>query len=379
VSSPFSSDAVAQQLDHCTYCPKMCRHACPVSTTTGKETWIPQAKMALLGRLRNQREVWDTETTEALWACTGCRHCTMYCEHENEPGLVLLTGRREAVTRGAGHPALGNWEQRFHSRDERLGQVLSEYLAGHDAQGSEVGYFPGCDTVDKNLGEVEAALRLFRQVGAKVEVISGGGTCAGYPLLAAGHQAAFRAHAVKVAAELQRYRTVVVNCSACVYTLRAQYPAEGVAVPASIVAVPEFVAACASRLKPPGEKRAVYYHDPCFHARYNGVTEAPRKLLAQVAEVRELSWNGCDTECCGGAGLLPKTMPAVADAMARRRLGELAAGGGGLVVTSCGTCTFMLRSNAPASVEVVDLATALVRLGGAPSDAELASEEVQRK
>ena len=39
---------------------------------------------------------------------------------------------------------------------------------------------------------------------------------------------------------------------------------------------------------------------------------------------------------------LPKTMPAVADQMAKRRLAEVQQTGGGMVVTSCATCAFML-------------------------------------
>ena len=53
-------------------------------------------------------------------------------------------------------------------------------------------------------------------------------------------------------------------------------------------------------------------------------------------------------------------MPAVADGMARRRLAEIAASGGGTVVTSCGTCAFMLKQNAPDGVEVKDLPRAVL-------------------
>ena len=45
--------------------------------------------------------------------------------------------------------------------------------------------------------------------------------------------------------------------------------------------------------------------------------------------------------------------------MSKRRLAEVHATGGGMVVTSCATCAFMLRRNAPASVEVANLATAM--------------------
>jgi Fe-S oxidoreductase len=82
--------------------------------------------------------------------------------------------------------------------------------------------------------------------------------------------------------------------------------------------------------------------------------------------VREFAWSGAQTECCGGAGLLPKTMPETADAMARRRLADIAARGGGTVVTSCATCAFMLKRNAPDRVSVSDLPH-VVRAGLASS------------
>ena len=50
--------------------------------------------------------------------------------------------------------------------------------------------------------------------------------------------------------------------------------------------------------------------------------------------------------------------------MARRRLRDVAGRGGGTVVTSCGTCAFMLKRNAPDGVEVRDLATAVTELAG---------------
>ncbi len=64
VSERFTPADVAKQLDYCTFCPKMCRHACPVSTTTGRETLIPQAKMDRLNKLRTGVEPWKTESAD---------------------------------------------------------------------------------------------------------------------------------------------------------------------------------------------------------------------------------------------------------------------------------------------------------------------------
>src|SRR5262245_15960472 len=108
------------QLEYCTYCPKMCRHACPVSNASGVETYIPQAKMATLHRVRRGNEPWAPETTERLWACTGCGHCTTYCLHGVTPGVTLFAGRAEAVRRGVGHAALERYPERFRAREERL-------------------------------------------------------------------------------------------------------------------------------------------------------------------------------------------------------------------------------------------------------------------
>ena len=365
--NPFAAEAVARQLDDCTFCPKMCRHACPVATASGREPHTPQHKMDVLNQLRLGRAAWTAEATESLWACTGCRHCTMYCEHDNEPGLVLLAGRAEAVARGATHPSMVGYADRFRAREDRLSAQLAAMFPDRLASDGELGYWPGCDAIDKGATDIAAALAVFERVGlSPIALVDAPQACAGYPLLAAGHRDLFRAHAGRVAASLRGFRRVAINCSACLYAMRTQYAAEGVQLRTEIVSVAELLAPVADQLACPIQRRTVYYHDPCHHARYTGVVDEPRRALGQLAEVRELGWHHADAECCGGGGLLPKTMPQVADQMARRRLAEVQATGGGMVVTSCATCAFMLKRNAPPQVEVADLATALAQLSNTP-------------
>jgi fumarate reductase (CoM/CoB) subunit B len=360
---PFAEPSVARQLDYCTFCPKMCRHACPVSTASGRETYIPQVKMDRLNQLRLTHASWTVESSDPLWACTGCRHCTMYCDHGNEPGLVLFTGRAVAAARGVSHPALAGYSERFRAREQRLSAQLAVMFEPHLASDGEIGYWPGCDAIDKSASDIAAALALFERVGLeRVRIVEAPQACAGYPLLAAGHRDLFRWHAGRVASALRGFARVAINCSACLYALRAQYPAEGINLRTEIVSLADLLAPAAANLACPVTRRSVYYHDPCYHARYNGVVEQPRRALSQLAELRELAWNRTDTECCGAGGLLPKTNPAIADQMARRRLAEVQSAGGGMVVTSCASCAFLLQRNAPPSVEVANLATAMARL-----------------
>jgi Fe-S oxidoreductase len=343
-------------LEYCTYCPKMCRHACPVSTTTGVETVIPQAKMATLNLARKSTLPWTAEGVAPIWACTGCGQCTEYCAHGVTPGATLFAGRAEATRRGAGHPALDRYPERFRAREARLQKRARVALpVERMADEAQVALWPGCDAIDKGDADVRATLALLDRLGeGHVRIAATDNLCGGYPLLAAGHPDVFRWHAGRVAGELARYRKVVMGCSACVHAVRVLYPAEGVRVAAEVLHISEYLAPMAERIaaRPDGP---VWYHDPCYLARHAGVVEEPRRLLARVAEVRELAWSRRDTECCGGGGVLPKTMPDVADAMARRRLAEVAAAGGGTVATSCPTCKHMLERNAPPGVVVRDV------------------------
>jgi Fe-S oxidoreductase len=51
------------------------------------------------------------------------------------------------------------------------------------------------------------------------------------------------------------------------------------------------------------EDTRVTYHDPCYLARYNGITDAPRRLIAATgAELVEMPRHGTNTFCCGAGG-----------------------------------------------------------------------------
>jgi Fe-S oxidoreductase len=312
--------------------------------------------MAGLSQLRKGNEPFDAEHSQRIWACTGCRACKGACLHGVEVGPTLFAGRVEAQKRGVAPASLDAFTERFRAREARLATSLrAEVPAERFASEARVALFPGCDAVDKGVRDVKAQLDLIDRVGpAPVKLVDAQPVCGGYPLLAAGLPEAFRWHAGRLAKELSRYGTVLMGCSACTHALRELYPAEGVRVSAEILHVSEYLAHHVERV-PERAGGAAWYHDPCYLARWEKVMEGPRRLLGRVAEVKEFAWSHEATDCCGGGGVLPKTMPGVADAMAKKRLSEVAAAGGGTVVTSCGTCKHMRARNAPAGVEVRDL------------------------
>src|SRR5512132_3095198 len=87
--------------------------------------------------------------------------------------------------------------------------------------------------------------------------------------------------------------------------LRNEYPRFGLSVPVYHYTelLADLVAKGAISLRTPLSGTRVTYHDPCYLARYNRITEAPRQLIeATGAELVEMPRNGTNTFCCGAGG-----------------------------------------------------------------------------
>ncbi len=104
---------------------------------------------------------------------------------------------------------------------------------------------------------------------------------------------------------------------------------------------------------------SVTMHDSCVYARYEGVVEQPRVLLARGGvELVEPELSGKMTFCCGGP--LETLFPGKSAEIARRRVEQLSACSS-KVVTACPLCLANLNRVAPAGVEVQDISDYLVR------------------
>jgi Fe-S oxidoreductase len=88
-------------------------------------------------------------------------------------------------------------------------------------------------------------------------------------------------------------------------TLRNEYPQFGLDKP--VYHYTELLADLVARgvisLRTPLSGVRVTYHDPCYLARYNRITDAPRRLIeATGAELVEMPRHGTNTFCCGAGG-----------------------------------------------------------------------------
>ena len=161
--------------------------------------------------------------------------------------------------------------------------------------------------------------------------------------------------------------------------LRSVYPK---VVPGYDLEVRSYLEVLAERKLPPlaqlGE--TVAFHDSCVYARYEGVLEPPRELLAAGGvTLAQPELSGKLTFCCGGP--LETLFPGKSSEIARRRVEQLSAGSS-KIVTACPLCLANLSRAAPAGVEVRDiseyLSQAYLPAGTVPSVARKEPGPVDR-
>ena len=80
-------------LDTCPFCPRLCRHVCPVTAATAREAATPTAIATVL-RLVGEGKLPGELATAALEFCNGCGACARHCGVQQDvPALVR--GRRD--------------------------------------------------------------------------------------------------------------------------------------------------------------------------------------------------------------------------------------------------------------------------------------------
>ena len=89
------------------------------------------------------------------------------------------------------------------------------------------------------------------------------------------------------------------------------------------------------------------YHDSCQGLNALGLSEAPRRILAEVLgfEVRELAES---TVCCGFGGSFSFDYPGIAERLMNRKLDDAEATGAPVIVTDNQGCIMHLRGGCDA-------------------------------
>jgi Fe-S oxidoreductase len=320
---------------------------------------------------------------ETFWACTTCGWCETACPVliENIPRLVDL--RRHQVLVEAAMPdeaarvfknveTQGNpWGIGSNKRTEWC-QDLDVPRAA-DGAAFEYLFFVGCAGAfdDRQKKVSRAIVRILRQAGVSFAILGDEETCTGDAARRLGNEYLFQIQAQANVDSMNRHgvKKVVTQCPHCLNAIQNEFPQFGGSY--EVVHHTQLIARLVAegRLRPGAapelEGQAVTFHDPCYLARHNGETEAPRAALAAAGvRVKEMPRSGRTGFCCGAGGGRMWLEEKLGTRVNQNRVEEAAATlgpKGGVVAVGCPFCLTMLKDGAAEtgrdeSLRVLDVA-----------------------
>jgi heterodisulfide reductase subunit D len=228
-------------------------------------------------------------------------------------------------------------------------------------------YFAGCTLRARYAEDIEGHLDLLRKLGFSVKTL-GDERCCGDPLILSGDMD----NAIKVAQKnAQAFNSAKVDliateCAGCYRVLALEYPEFGVKIP-KVQHMSQVIAQNLEKLKfkNSSTKESVAYHDPCELGRLGGEYDAPRKVIAKVAELVEPQATREESRCCGAGGAMFAIEPEFSVKLAENRIRkDIEPLGVTKLITACPSCVFNLTVGASRrgaetgkDIEVLDLST----------------------
>jgi Fe-S oxidoreductase len=380
------------ELDACVACGR-CQDACP-AYEAGKPLSPRNVVQDLAVAINVASSRNDLQTPllpggviaqETIWSCTTCGACTDICPLGISPMRMITDMRRNLIGEGAlrGSPAsalqktdrAGNpWGM---SAQERVGWAagLNVPLASEHPD-FEVLYWVGCAAAyDRRAQKIaRSVVRLLHAANVNFAVLGSEERCTGESARRMGDELLFQQLAEQNVQTLasRGARRIVAHCPHCVNSLRHDYPQVGgeYQVAHHSQLLEELIAA--GRLPTLSHSNSsgkpVAYHDPCYLARANDITESPRAVIAASVNspelpVIELPRNRRNTSCCGGGGGRMWFDDAPAERVGQSRVREIAESSAQTIAVSCPFCLIMLGDGLAAQkpgVEVRDIAELLV-------------------
>lgn len=381
-------------LDACMSCGR-CTEVCPAHNV-GKSLNPKQVVQDSHRALRTGVPLAEAVSEESLWACTTCNACVEACPVLIRHVDIIVETRRHLVSEGrlTGSATLplkqvagtgSAWGQNAPEREQWM-TGMNIPLA-RDGAPFDVLFWVGCAgaTDPAAIRTTQAFAKLMLKAGVRFACLGQEETCTGDPMRRIGDEAAFQAQGNLNVAAFQKYGVtkVVTACPHCLNTLKNEYPEFGLQG-LEVMHHTELLGALVAegRLKSATPAQGlVAYHDPCYLARVNNVSDAPRSLVGQKSNLdselplllREMTTeqahaqilaeperHGRKTLCCGAGGGRMWMEEEPNQRPANRRAEELLATGATTIAVGCPFCRIMLDAGVKQvtddSVNLVDLA-----------------------
>lgn len=374
-------------LDACMSCGR-CTEVCP-AWNVGKVLNPKHIVQDTLKALKTGEPVAPSVTEEALWQCTTCHACVEACPVLIRHTDIIVDARRNLVAEGkfSGTGAVmlrqvgstGNaWGATATNREDWM-KGLDVPLA-RDLVQFDVLFWVGCAgaTDPGAIKTTRAVASLLKKAGIRFACLGNEENCTGDPPRRVGDEFTFQAMTEVNVGAFRKYNVqrVVTACPHCLNTLKNEYHQFGMTLDVMhhTQLLDELIKDGKLNAATP-EPGSVTYHDPCYLARVNGESDAPRRLLGEVSamnldeplllhELRkdmeskvlaEPRDRGVKTLCCGAGGGRMWMDEEPGHRPSERRVAQLLGTGAKQVAVSCPFCRIMLEPSLTAADETVKL------------------------
>ena len=364
----MDQETYAEQIRMCAACPKMCRHVCPTFLAWRSDAPTPHGRAMLLHYAEVGTRDLDERAIEVLYQCLQCSHCLTWCVPEIDIASIVELARQRIAAEGKAPEGLGNVTKSVTQNHNPFGEAHEARLSWvpeGKANSGRIIFFVGCTASYREQGIARDTVELLTALGTEVTVLDDE-WCCGSPLFRTGFvdDALSQAkHNVEVLNSLDADE-IVTTCPGCYRALVKDYPDHGIQLNKPVRHISQVLAGAVPSSSTPRGTRTVTFHDPCHLGRHTGEYDAPRDVILKASGQRpvEMLRNRENATCCGNGAGLRALFPEHAKMIGHSRIDDAKEIGADTIITSCPFCKDMLEQQSDESVEVLDLATFVLRM-----------------